>query len=124
GAALQQRIEAALSHLQAIAPWLRDPCEAQLRTCSMNDSFGEVMQALCRVPLLSELPSHYDAVEACVLRRLQSSEPLLGCKRETLERLLDDIRIVKPSAVHFKRRIEEMASVAANMASEMDFAFL
>ena len=69
-AALAARWEAVARDLYALAPWLDEPFEMELRMRAADPTLLELLAVLYRVPAIGELPAHYDLIEEKVRDRL------------------------------------------------------
>ncbi|HWQ55278.1 MAG TPA: glucoamylase family protein [Bryobacteraceae bacterium] len=122
--ALATRITAVLHDLYALAPWVDEPFEMELRMRSADPTIGKLLDELYRVPLLGEMPARYDVIAERIRERLQAPEPLPEALARTLEDLLEALPAARRRAVRLIEHFEEQAAVAAGFIEEMDFEYL
>ena len=123
-AALAARTEAVSQGLCALAPWLAEPFEMELRMASGDPALRPLLAELSRIPLLGELPAHYGAIALRVRERLAAPEPLHPSLRRALEALPRALETARRLAARLIEHFEEQAAVAAGFVEEMDFEFL
>ncbi|HYL37105.1 MAG TPA: glucoamylase family protein [Bryobacteraceae bacterium] len=121
---LAERVNAALSELYTLAPWLTPEFETQLRVTVCDASLAAVMAELSPVPALAGLPQHYERVRERLIERLSNSEPLYPALRETLCRLLQRLPEARASALELIQRTDGICSDVFRLFDQMDFAFL
>jgi cyclic beta-1,2-glucan glucanotransferase len=122
--ALSDRTRAALDSLCSLAPWLASPFEAQLRVCSSNPRFQELMTALSRVPSLGELPTSYDAIQNATSRLLSLQPALDASLQDLLLRLAYEVESARIRYRELIGNFSRHAKAASRLALDMDFAFL
>jgi cyclic beta-1,2-glucan synthetase len=122
--ALAARMAECLAELYALAPWLAEPYESELRLRAADPTMTEVMAALCRVPEFADLPSQYERIELAIRRRMESGDPLPPALKTALEGLLEALDPARRANLSLVVDFEAHATAAATLAREMDFAFL
>jgi hypothetical protein len=122
--ALTSRARGAAADLKALAPWLAPPFESELRMCSGDASMAELIQELCQLPGLGELPERYRAIAAAIRRRLVCPRPLHESTRRILTDLLEELTAAEASVTGLVMDLSLRAEVASRWVDEMDFSFL
>jgi cyclic beta-1,2-glucan synthetase len=122
--ALSNRARAALEGLCSLAPWLASPFETELRVCSSNPRFQELIPWLSRVPTLGELPATYDGIQHAISRILNSSPTLGDSLHELLLRLVYEVETARIRCRRFIESFSRHAKTASRLALGMDFPFL
>ena len=122
--ALRQRADRMLNDLGAMAPWLEQPYETELRMSLSNPVLANLMHRLRAIPKLSLLPDEYAAITT-EIDRLTTAEPALHA--ETLQ-MLADLRVALAGADDRARallgELQSLAAWAEHTSAEMDFRFL
>ncbi len=118
------RIDAALSELYRLAPWVEPGFEPELRVSMRDASFTALFAEISPVPRLIELPETYGRIRECLKTRLASSAPLYPALRTVLEQLLEKLVAAEAPANHLIHRMEHIAEQAGTAVEEMDFQFL
>jgi len=121
---LTERVNAALSELYGLAPWLEPSFESDLRLNVRDQSLTSLFTDLCQIPALAELPDVYERIRTKVIARLESLEPLYPALRQTLEELLRRLPEARSKALDLIHRAESTATTASRFFNAMDFGFL
>lgn len=121
---LAARVEIVLNDLFALAPWLAQPFETELRLCSMAPAMSELIAELCRVPRIADLPQQYENIARVIRGRLDSDQPLHAATRRVIEDLLRDLPNAGVNAQRLLGDWENQQRAANLLATHMDFAFL
>ncbi len=120
---LSERIGAILAELYRLAPWLAPEFESELRLNVRDASLAALMAELCSVPVLAELPQHYERVRERLIERLANPAPLYPALRETLQRLVERLEVAG-AALQTAGELRRICSDAFRYFEEMDFTFL
>jgi hypothetical protein len=121
---LAKRVDAALSELYRIAPWLAPEFEIELRLNMRDPSLARLATEIGTVPVLGDLPDVYERVRERLIERLESPEPLYPALRATLQKLLPRLPDAQAYALDLIAGLEGTADDAFRCFDEMDFHFL
>ncbi|HLK20958.1 MAG TPA: glucoamylase family protein [Bryobacteraceae bacterium] len=121
---VSERLDAALSELYRLTPWLVPEIEPELRLNLRDESLAPLLAELCVVPTLEALPELYEKIRAVILDRLGDEKPLYPSLRQTLEALLMRLPRSRVRVVELIEELKGLAERSGRMFEEMDFAFL
>lgn len=119
---LNERIQAAIDGLSALAPWVAGPFEAELRARATNPQFRTLIAAASSIPSLAEMPAAYDAVSKAVAQILAGNGS--HSLRPALRQLQSRIESARARCLDLLDRFGEQSNAASRFAIEMNFAFL
>ena len=121
---LSERIDATLTQLYRLAPWLAPAFEPELRVSMRDATFTPLMAELTKIPALADLPEAYERIRQRLRERLASSRPLHPTLGNVLEQLLDRLPAARTAALDLANRLKKAAEMAQGYFDDMDFGFL
>jgi cyclic beta-1,2-glucan synthetase len=121
---LSERMDAALSQLYQLAPWLAPAFEPELRVSMRDATLTPLIAELGRVPSIGELPEAYQRIRERLRERLSSPRPINSTVRDVLEHLLQRLPDARVAAMDLANRFKRAAAQAKGYFDDMDFGFL
>ncbi len=122
--ALAARVEAAISQLCALAPWLDAPYEQELRFHAKNPALSGLLKLLECPVCFDELPGHYAAISREIAAVLESALPIPPELRDVLQKLDGALGEARSFATGLIERLERQAAAAESFVEHMDFSLL
>ncbi len=121
---LVARTKGLLDQLCHFAPWLCGSLESEFRFCFGRPAMGPLLELLRTCVCWSELPEHYDKIEAAVQQCLAAGQPIHQLTRHALETLQERLPASRERVHGLLKQWRSSAETTGRWVDEMDFAFL
>jgi hypothetical protein len=121
---LVERLQILLQQLCHYAPWLCEPWEREFRFCFNRPALEPLLNLLRADVTWSDLPEHYDRIDAEIRKTLASDLRMHDLTRQAMETLIESLAVARERAVGLLESWAKSAAISAQWVDEMEFSFL